>query len=137
MRRIASIGLALLVLALPAGTSAQEPKTSVEFPPGTPLVRQGFYLYSQNCASCHGDRGEGVVPPDVQEAPGPIEAMGPGLAGVGAGAVDSLILTGGSTLVPAVAGRLQAMFPEAEVVRTDVLGSVGLGLALEAKRVFG
>jgi hypothetical chaperone protein len=58
-------------------------------------------------------------------------------AGVGAGAVDSLILTGGSTLVPAVAGRLQALFPEAEVVRTDVLGSVGLGLALEAKRVFG
>ena len=58
-------------------------------------------------------------------------------AGVGAGAVDSLILTGGSTLVPAVAGRLQAMFPEVEVVRTDVLGSVGLGLALEAKRVFG
>ncbi|MBJ3785165.1 Hsp70 family protein [Devosia sediminis] len=58
-------------------------------------------------------------------------------AGVVAGAVDSLILTGGSTLVPAVAGRLQALFPEAEVVRTDVLGSVGLGLALEAKRVFG
>jgi hypothetical chaperone protein len=58
-------------------------------------------------------------------------------AGVGAGEVDSLILTGGSTLVPAVAGRLTAMFPEAEVVRTDVLGSVGLGLAIEAKRVFG
>lgn len=52
-------------------------------------------------------------------------------------AVDSLILTGGSTLVPAVAGRLRALFPEAEVVRTDVLGSVGLGLALEAKRIFG
>jgi hypothetical chaperone protein len=58
-------------------------------------------------------------------------------AGIGAGAVDSLILTGGSTLVPAVAGRLRALFPEAEVVRTDVLGSVGLGLALEARRVFG
>ncbi|WP_291418432.1 Hsp70 family protein [Devosia sp.] len=58
-------------------------------------------------------------------------------AGVEAEAVDSLILTGGSTLVPAVAGRLQALFPEAEVVRTDVLGSVGLGLAMEAKRVFG
>ncbi|MNR60590.1 putative chaperone [compost metagenome] len=58
-------------------------------------------------------------------------------AGVGPDAVDSLILTGGSTLVPAVAGRLQALFPEADVVRTDVLGSVGLGLALEAKRVFG
>ncbi|SMQ61073.1 hypothetical chaperone protein [Devosia lucknowensis] len=59
------------------------------------------------------------------------------LAGIGADAVDSLILTGGSTLVPAVAGRLQSLFPEAEVVRTDVLGSVGLGLALEANRVFG
>jgi hypothetical chaperone protein len=58
-------------------------------------------------------------------------------AGVVAGDVDSLILTGGSTLVPAVAGRLQAMFAEAEVVRTDVLGSVGLGLAIEARRIFG
>ncbi|SFV35911.1 hypothetical chaperone protein [Devosia crocina] len=58
-------------------------------------------------------------------------------AGIAPDTVDSLILTGGSTLVPAVAGRLEAMFPEADVVRTDVLGSVGLGLALEAKRVFG
>lgn len=58
-------------------------------------------------------------------------------AGVGPEAVDSLILTGGSTLVPAVAGKLQGLFPVAEVVRTDVLGSVGLGLAIEAKRIFG
>lgn len=58
-------------------------------------------------------------------------------AGVGPEAVDSLILTGGSTLVPAVAGKLQGLFPDAEVVRTDVLGSVGLGLAIEAKRIFG
>lgn len=58
-------------------------------------------------------------------------------AGVGRDAVDSLILTGGSTLVPEVANRLQALFPEAEVVRTDVLGSVGLGLGLEARRHFG
>ncbi|MBE7733669.1 Hsp70 family protein [Devosia faecipullorum] len=58
-------------------------------------------------------------------------------AGIGAEAVNSLIMTGGSTLVPAVAGRLQVLFPEAEIVRTDVLGSVGLGLALEARRVFG
>jgi hypothetical chaperone protein len=59
------------------------------------------------------------------------------LAGIGPEAVDSLILTGGSTLVPAVAGRLQGLFPAADVVRTDVLGSVGLGLALEARRIFG
>ena len=58
-------------------------------------------------------------------------------AGVAREAVDSLILTGGSTLVPAVAERLRALFPEAELVRTDVLGSVGLGLTLEAERVFG
>ena len=58
-------------------------------------------------------------------------------AGVAAGNIDSLILTGGSTQVPAIANRLQALFPEAELVRTDVLGSVGLGLALDAKRKFG
>jgi len=58
-------------------------------------------------------------------------------AGLAPDAVDSLILTGGSTLVPAVSTRLQALFPTAEVVRTDVLGSVGLGLALEARRIFG
>lgn len=58
-------------------------------------------------------------------------------AGVTAGDIDSLILTGGSTQVPVIASRLTALFPEADLVRTDVLGSVGLGLALEAKRVFG
>jgi hypothetical chaperone protein len=58
-------------------------------------------------------------------------------AGVGREAVDSLILTGGSTQVPAIARRLEALFPEAAVVRTDVLGSVGLGLALDARRKFG
>jgi hypothetical chaperone protein len=58
-------------------------------------------------------------------------------AGVGANAIDSLILTGGSTQVPAIAGRLEALFPQAELVRTNVLGSVGLGLALDAARRFG
>ena len=58
-------------------------------------------------------------------------------AGVDAGAIDSLILTGGSTQVPAIARRLEALFPEAQLVRTDVLGSVGLGLAMDARRKFG
>lgn len=58
-------------------------------------------------------------------------------AGVAADAIDSLILTGGSTQVPAIAARLRALFPEAELVRTDVLGSVGLGLAMDARRKFG
>jgi hypothetical chaperone protein len=59
------------------------------------------------------------------------------LAGVTVADIDSLILTGGSTQVPAIANRLQALFPEAELVRTDVLGSVGLGLSLDAARKFG
>lgn len=58
-------------------------------------------------------------------------------AGVDADGIDSLILTGGSTQVPAIARRLEALFPTAELVRTDVLGSVGLGLALDARRKFG
>jgi hypothetical chaperone protein len=58
-------------------------------------------------------------------------------AGLAASDIHSLILTGGSTQVPAVARRLEAMFPAAELVRTDVLGSVGMGLALEARRRFG
>ncbi|WP_332701454.1 Hsp70 family protein [Devosia sp.] len=58
-------------------------------------------------------------------------------AGVAARDIHSLILTGGSTQVPAIAARLRALFPEAELVRTDVLGSVGLGLALDARRKFG
>jgi len=58
-------------------------------------------------------------------------------AGVVPRSIDSLILTGGSTQVPAIANRLRALFPEAELVRTDVLGSVGLGLAMDAARKFG
>ncbi|KFC65042.1 putative heat shock protein YegD [Devosia sp. LC5] len=58
-------------------------------------------------------------------------------AGVAAGNIDSLILTGGSTQVPAIANRLRTLFPTSELVRTDVLGSVGLGLALDAARKFG
>jgi len=58
-------------------------------------------------------------------------------AGIVGRDIDSLILTGGSTQVPAIAARLRALFPEAELVRTDVLGSVGLGLAMDAARKFG
>jgi hypothetical chaperone protein len=58
-------------------------------------------------------------------------------ASVTAAEIDTLILTGGSTLVPAIVAALQAKFPEAVMVRTDVLGSVGLGLAMTAARRFG
>ncbi len=57
-------------------------------------------------------------------------------AGVGAAAIETLILTGGSTQVPAVAALLQNRFPQARFVETDAFGSVGLGLALDASRRF-
>ena len=59
------------------------------------------------------------------------------IAGLTADRIDTLILTGGSTQIPAVMQRLRANFPDARFVETDAFGSVGLGLALDAKRKFG
>lgn len=50
--------------------------------------------------------------------------------------IDTLILTGGSTQVPAVYSRVRALCPRANAVSTDAFGSVGLGLALDARRRF-
>jgi hypothetical chaperone protein len=58
-------------------------------------------------------------------------------AGVKGSAIDTLILTGGSTKVPAVSNVLRGLFPGAKAVETDAFGSVGLGLALDARRRFG
>jgi len=58
-------------------------------------------------------------------------------AGVRGERIDTLILTGGSTRVPAVASMLRALFPAAKAVETDAFGSVGLGLAMDAMRRFG
>lgn len=51
-------------------------------------------------------------------------------------AIDTLILTGGSTQVPLVSRRIRELLPNARAVSTDAFGSVGLGLALDAKRKF-
>jgi hypothetical chaperone protein len=58
-------------------------------------------------------------------------------AGLTADRIDTLILTGGSTQIPAILNRLRANFPGARFVETDAFGSVGLGLALDAVRKFG
>jgi hypothetical chaperone protein len=58
-------------------------------------------------------------------------------AGIPGTAIDTLILTGGSTRVPAVSTVLRKLFPEARAVATDAFGSVGLGLALDAARRYG
>lgn len=59
------------------------------------------------------------------------------MAGLGAERIETLILTGGSTQIPAIMARLRALFPAARFVDTDAFGSVGLGLALDARRKFG
>ena len=58
-------------------------------------------------------------------------------AGVGPGDIQTLILTGGSTQIPAIMARLRQLFAQARFVSTDTFGSVGLGLALDARRRFG
>lgn len=59
------------------------------------------------------------------------------IAGLTPDRIDTLILTGGSTQMPAILARLHANFPAARFVETDAFGSVGLGLALDAVRKFG
>ena len=59
------------------------------------------------------------------------------VAGLTAERIDTIILTGGSTRIPAILARLRANFPAARFVDTDAFGSVGLGLALDARRKFG
>ncbi len=58
------------------------------------------------------------------------------IAGLTTERIDTLILTGGSTQIPAVMQRLRVNFPNARFVATDAFGSVGLGLALDAVRKF-
>ncbi len=58
------------------------------------------------------------------------------LADVKAGQIDAVFLTGGTTQIPVVYQMLAQLFPESRFVKGDVFGSVGLGLAIEAERVF-
>ena len=58
-------------------------------------------------------------------------------AGVAARDVDRVFATGGSSLVPAVRGRLAARFGDERVVGGEELTSVAWGLAARAREVFG
>ena len=57
-------------------------------------------------------------------------------AGVGAGDVDTVFATGGSSLVPAVRRRLGARFGDAKLAGGDELTSVAWGLAARAHQLF-
>jgi hypothetical chaperone protein len=52
------------------------------------------------------------------------------------GAIQSVFLTGGTTLSPPVHALVKKMFGHAQIVAGDSLGSVGLGLAIDASRRF-
>jgi hypothetical chaperone protein len=58
-------------------------------------------------------------------------------AGVGAAAIGTVFMTGGSSRLPVLRGLVQTLLPEARIATGDMLGSVGTGLALDAGRRFG
>ena len=58
-------------------------------------------------------------------------------AGLSPARITTLFLTGGSTAIPLMKQSVLEMFPSATVVEGDMFGSVGLGLALDARRKFG
>lgn len=58
------------------------------------------------------------------------------LAQIKAEAIDLIVLTGGSTEIPAVRQGLCANFPQAVISEENKLASVGLGLAYDALRRF-
>jgi len=58
-------------------------------------------------------------------------------AGIAAADVDRAFATGGSSLVPAVRGRLAARFGGDRLVGGEELTSVAWGLAARARAVFG
>ena len=58
-------------------------------------------------------------------------------AGVSPTRIDSVFLTGGTSMIPEVRRRIVEYLGDARVVDGDVFGSVGLGLGIDALRRFG
>ena len=58
------------------------------------------------------------------------------LAGINYSDINAIFYTGGSTKIPLVRDKINALFPQAEVVQGDAFGSVGIGLTLDAMRKY-
>ena len=58
-------------------------------------------------------------------------------AGVRTTNIHTVFFTGGSSSVPLLRERVSALLPHARRVEGDLFGSIGAGLALDAKRKFG
>lgn len=59
------------------------------------------------------------------------------IAGVKNSDINAIFYTGGSTKVPVIREKINALFPNAEIVQGDAFGSVGMGLTIDAQRKFG
>ncbi len=60
-----------------------------------------------------------------------------GQAGLSAGQIGTVFMTGGSSGLPVLRGVVAAVLPGVAIATGDMLGSVGAGLSLEARRRFG
>jgi hypothetical chaperone protein len=58
-------------------------------------------------------------------------------AGVDHAAVDTIFFTGGSSAVPALRQSVAALLPNARATEGNSFGSIGSGLAIEARRRYG
>jgi hypothetical chaperone protein len=58
-------------------------------------------------------------------------------AGIAAGDIDSVFLTGGSVKLAHVHKAIAKAVPDARIVEGDIFGAVGKGLTLEALRRYG
>ena len=58
-------------------------------------------------------------------------------AGIGTEQVDTVFFTGGSSGVPALRQSVASLLPKARHVEGDTFGSIGSGLAIEAKKRYG
>lgn len=69
-RRLRSVGIALVLLAIPLAACGRVTGTEMSTPD---LVAQGREIYLRACAECHGERGQGYV--DHPSAP-PLDDSG-------------------------------------------------------------
>ena len=58
-------------------------------------------------------------------------------AGLGADRIGTVFLTGGSSQLPILRATVQTALPGARLASGDMLGSLGTGPALDARRRFG
>jgi hypothetical chaperone protein len=72
---------------------------------------------------------EGWIAPDLQEIDAAVEEV-LASAGIGAGAVDRVFLTGGSSLIPCIRRLFEERFGAARLAAGDELTSIAHGLAL-------